>query len=435
MSKLDDTVYLDIIKAYRNGLVPSKGIENAVVGLEAEAAEILSQLDYVEKGNSDFKFIDGCYGSGKTFLCSLIREKGFAGNFLVSALTISQEAPLHKFEIFYNKIMEGIRTKQKRSACALGDIIEMWLFELEEKLAELHSIDTSIKSYHLKLPALMDKAIEEDLKVLSSYDSSFTNAFRSYYHAKQTGDNALAQSALGWLKGETKLPGSLKKKITVKKEVDIYTSLNFLKAFLNIIKRIGYSGLIILVDELETIQRLPNQSQRYGAYENLRLLLDKIANKDFINCYFLFTGTDSLFEDDFKGIPSYEALGDRIKYLETNGNFRTLKQPIIKLEGFNRDKLIEVAKKLTEFHGAAYKWNARHRFPDKFIHSYAEYTAENFGGEINTVPRGFLREYIHLLDLGSDNPDFDPFEHFLKDKESAARIKESETIQSHLISI
>lgn len=305
--------YEDVIKALRSGLVPLVGTDRILVGNKAELDEIDQQLDRVAGNKSDFKFICGCYGSGKTFLCSCIKEMAWEKNFAVSVVTVSQESPLNKLDIVYNKIIDGLRTDENRFSCAFTDILEAWLFNIQQKVMNLNDIDLTKK-------VTLERLVSENIRSQLSSDIvkiGIARAIEEFYVAKLYNNTQKANIALGWLKGEKTITASVSKSINLNKGIDKQNALDFLKALLHIVRLSGYSGLVVIFDEVETLQRL-NSTQRTESYQNIRLFLDKIAeNTEYQSCYFLFTGNESLFNDKVQGIPSYKPLYDRISYIDT----------------------------------------------------------------------------------------------------------------------
>lgn len=400
----------DIITALRSGNVPARGLDQFAVGTDDCVAAILEEWQDVKRSRSGFKFIQGAYGAGKSFLCALLRERAFTEKFVTSVVTISRDTPLHMFEKVYTRIVDGLRIPSQIKSCALPDILDKWLAELETKAAELHGLDGNDPA---DLPLLEEKVraqVTAQLQKIAGLDSSFAKAIRGYYDALNNDDRPTLQSVIGWLKGERTLTAADKFKFGVKGGVDKDNAFNFLLALLDIIRTANYRGLFLIIDEVELVRRL-NGSLRQTAYENIRMMLDRACENNLPSCYLLFTGTDELFEDKERGIPSYRALEERIVHIAGHG-FTNLRQPVIRLQGFNKQKFLLVAKRVRELHGAAYNWDPAAKLPDSFIKKFAQATASGFGGEINKIPRGFLREFINTLDLSQTNPDYVPAQQY-----------------------
>jgi hypothetical protein len=200
-----------------------------------------------------------------------------------------------------------------------------------------------------------------------------------------------------------------------------------MRALLEIIGGSRFKGLLLMVDELELIRKFPHTRQREQALETLRLLIDETGKNGFPGCLLIFTGTDTFFEDDRAGIKSYEALDNRITIPDSPGGMVSVRQPVIRLEGLNDDRLLSVVQKVRDIHGIAYDWNASQHvsndFLEKLVHEWTSFGDEN----VTRKPRPVLRELIHLLDLCEENPgvDIDEFSRIPVNTENIAKEIES----------
>lgn len=424
----------DIIGKLRGGMVPGHGLKYFAVGIEEVADTIQREWEDIKDSRSGFKFLQGPYGAGKTFLCTLLRERALSDKFAVSAVTVSHDTPLHLFEKLYIRIIDGLRVRTQPRNCALRNILEIWILTLENKIAGLYHLDPNRSVDQKYLKNLMEDEIESQLERIAGLDYSFAKAIHSYYIARFENDTSLIQSVISWLKGEGTIAVSEKRKFGVKGGVNRDNAYNFFLALLEIIRTAGYSGLLLIVDEVEYIYRNLKADLRNLAYQNIRLLLDKACQNALPGCYLLFTGTEDLFRDRQEGIPSYPALQERIAHIDTPG-FTNLRQPVIRLRGFDRDKFQEVATRVSELHGIAYGWDASEKVPNKFLKKFAKATTTGLGGDVGQVPRGFLRELINILDLAQTRPKYDPLEEY--DFDSLVQVvlaKEKELADSaHLI--
>lgn len=383
----------EVIKALRNGTVPLEGTELIAVGIDKELEEINNQLTKVSEGRSDFKFIIGDYGSGKTFFASSVRKMAYDSNFVVSSVVVSTETPLNKFEEVYKKIVENMRTPENKRVPALSIILEEWLLKMEDLICSINELDP-IDDEEIFLQE-MEKRIEVELAELGKLSSNFANALRTYYKAKIVGDNILAQAVLAWLRGE-KISLSLKKSMNVALNLERSNSILFIKAINMLVKSAGYSGLVIILDELETVKNYVKKSSRDEAYENLRYFIDGVDGNGFESCFFLYSGTTELMETE-RGFKSLEPLYQRIK-VEKEDKFRNLRQAVIYLREFDNTKLLEVTYKVIELHSKAYNWNPSNKLTDNFIEKFIRDKTTAFNQEQEISPRGYLRVLIDILD-------------------------------------
>jgi len=425
---LKNEILKDIIDSLRNGTVPSEGTENIAVGIDDELSEIVKQLDNVQKGKSSFKFVIGDYGSGKTFFSTAVREMAYDKGFVVSSVVISQEAPLHKFEELYRKIMDGMRIPDNKKIPAFTLILEEWLLNIEDKIVEIEGIDPEEDREQFEQE--MYKRINEELQVVGSIAASFANAIRGFYKAKYDGNHILSQGAIAWLKGEN-VRLELKKSLNVAGSVTRENSFEFFKALLHMIKSAGYHGLVIILDEVETVQKLVRADTRNAAYENLRFFIDEADKNNFPSCFFLYTGTTDLMESE-KGFKSLEPLYQRVK-VERDKTFKNLRQPVMFLEGLNKKKLNEVAKKVRSIHGEVYSWTPNEKVSDSFIEKLIDDMATGFGGEISIGPRGFLRTLVDILDKSQMYDNYVPVEQFVFNDEIRTMAETVENTTAHII--
>lgn len=418
----------EVIKALRNGTVPLEGTELIAVGIDKELNEIENQLDKVKSGSSDFKFIIGDYGSGKTFFASSVRKLAFDKNFVVSSVVISSETPLNRFEDVYKKIVENMRTPENKKVPALSIILEEWLLKIEEIICDVNDIDP-IDDEEIFLSE-MEKRIEMELTDLGKVSSNFANAIRTYYKAKTMGDSVSSQAVLAWLKGE-KISLSLKKTMNVAVNLERSNAILFVKAINMLLKSAGYAGLVIILDEIETVRNYVKKSSRDEAYENLRYFVDGVDGNGFENCFFLYSGTTELMETE-RGFKSLEPLYQRIK-VEKEEKFRNLRQPVIYLKEFNNSKLFEVSEKVRELHGKAHGWNPLNKVTNEFIDKFITDKTVAFNKEIEISPRGYLRVFVDILDKAETYEEYWPEKEFKFDEKIKKELQDTEKEEAHIL--
>lgn len=399
---------MQILKALHNGTVPSyDGAKYIMCGHEEERDKILEELEYIKfkvnsKAHSGFKMIYGPYGSGKSFLCEVLKEEALDSNFVVSEVIISKNTQLHNLETVYNKIMTGLRTNNFREFSAFRIIIENWIEEIKADILTKFNLDPDENEGDEEI--LINKLKDElayELQRANTTNGSIINAITSFAMALLQGNNNLAQKSITWFAGDD-ISTETKKEIGVKGKVDKNNVFDFLNTLLYIVRNSGYSGLFVVIDEVETVRK-ERKDIRYQAYENLRLLIDMVSKDNLPGCYLLFTGTDELIEDEEKGIKEHDALYTRLEQIKL-GDIRVLEQPLIKLTRFNTEQLIEVSKKVRNIHSLVYNWNAQNKITDSFIKDYVESFTKAFGKEVHILPRTFLKNLVFILEAAKDVP-------------------------------
>jgi adenosylhomocysteinase len=400
-SRLTQPMARDIINALRRGTVPQAGLEFLAVGLERENLTVSAQLAHVATGRGDFKFVRGAYGAGKTFLGALVAEAALDKGFAVSYVVVSTDTPLYKLETVYHRIVANLRTRGQQTT-ALKGLIDRWIYLLEEKVIEL-------EGYNEDDPRLAERVevqLENGLTEVAQYHSAFSAAVRGYYRAQLEDDYATAQGLLGWLSGEQQISASIKRKVNIRGDIDNTVALAFLRAVNGIARKAGMAGLAVVFDEVETVQRLRGP-QREQSLNTLRQFIDAIDYGEFPYTYLMFTGTPSFF-DDRRGIPSLQPLHDRIKIDRPDDPFPNPELPQIVLPKFDSRKLTAVASKVLPIYEAVFGPVDRSRVTDVFIEFMIAEITSKFGGQVDVVPRQFLRDFVNLLDKVRQYPNYSP---------------------------
>ncbi|MDR1820702.1 MAG: ATP-binding protein [Methanobrevibacter sp.] len=385
--------YEDILMALKNGNIPPKGTLDLAMERDKEIQEFEKILSQIESGKAVVKFINGQFGAGKSFFLKVIEEMAYKNNFAVSWITLSNEIPFNKFDVVYRNIAQNLKVKTGEG---LTHIMNRWIAGI--KMKAIDEDDDPINQNKLIV-----ENIQEDLKNVRIHSNSIATAIEHYYKFSNSSDNEMASHVQAWLRGDSKIPFTVKREFGVKGDVDKESAMKFLEALSVFIKSAGYSGLVVLLDEAEFIMKLHTKKLRDIAYNYMRDLYDECSKGNFKNSLFVFAGTPQFFEDSKKGIRSYQALENRItKVIKSKA--KDLRTPIIELEGFNKkETLMEIATKLMVMHEEVYKWNASDKFTP-IIENIATKHEENTElTEGKVIPRTFMKSFISALDTVEQN--------------------------------
>lgn len=313
-----------ILSALKNGVVPKEGIRELCINREKELEEIKRCLSLTEKEAGLIKIIRGPYGAGKSFFLQLIKEEALNNNFVVSTLKINQGFRLNNLKHLYYNIMHNLVVLDGReTTTGFDDIFEDWIKGLTEIPREQAT-----------------ERIREALELLNKHNASFSRGILTYIRSRINNEKDLSNAIISWLSGEDNIPYKLKSQMEIIGTIDKTNSIDFLKAFIAMIKIAGYKGLVILIDELELIMN-ERVDIRQKSYENIRYIIDEASLGELHSCLFVFAATDNLFNNEEKGFQSYEALNQRLgNYPTTSSNFYDSKQMVMnlpspRLEDFN----------------------------------------------------------------------------------------------------
>jgi hypothetical protein len=390
-----------VFERVRSGLVPERGLDTFAVGIERQRNEVGRLLSLAESGEGLFKFLRGGYGCGKTFMARLAvldaQARGFATSFVVVS---DNDLHFHKFDDVYRKVLQELGT----STCprgALGDIIDRWIARVEEAMIAGGS-DPAAADFDAKVQARLGEEITS--LTGGSAPEDLGRVLREIFALKQAGKIAEAGALFSWLAGSKNVAAGQKKSAGIKGDISSRDALDYLRGILEIIKAAGYKGLLIVIDEAETILRM-QKDVRARSLNGIRQICD--AADQHHGLLWVFTGTPDFF-DTKRGVAGLEPLHQRIHFLSHEGGLASLRQAQLELKPFNEARLKEVALKLRELYPTTDRATLEAKVTAGYIEQLVQKVTAGFGGDVNVVPRQFLRRLVDVLDLASDDPDFDP---------------------------
>jgi hypothetical protein len=393
-----------VFESLRKGLVPERGIDAFAVGIEKPRGEIHRQLELAQDGEGTIKFLRGGYGCGKTFMARLAlldaQERNFATSFVVVS---DNDLKFHRFDDVYRKVMTELGT----ASCArgaLGDILDRWIGKVEEGLIAAGE-DEEAPDFDAKVRRRLD----EDLASLTGGQApqDFVRVVQTIFDLKQKGEVAEAGALTSWLCGSGNVAASAKKVAGIKADIGSRDALDYLRGVLEIVKAAGYAGLVIVIDEAETILRMRSDS-RHKSLNGIRQIAD--AAGSYPGLVWLFTGTPEFF-DTRHGVAGLAPLNDRIRFLK-QGRFASLRQAQLELVPFDADRLRAVALKLRELFPSSDPARMDGRVSAEFIGRLVNDVTAGFKGDVGVVPRQFLREFITQMDLVEEHDDYVPMKEY-----------------------
>ncbi|MEQ1564049.1 MAG: BREX system ATP-binding protein BrxD [Myxococcota bacterium] len=386
-----------LVMALRDGIVPPAGLELLATGLEPLTAAVVSELELVGQGHGASKWIRGAYGTGKTFttrfLCAEARRLGFA----TSEVQISiNDTPLHHLETVYRRLIERLTTAADGVGAFRG-VVDGWLYEIGEQVRGLQGLDESDPRF----ADATEQKLAEKLAELSKQSDSFARVLAAYHRSQHEGDFAGAQGLLSWLGGQPHVGHAILGRAGVRGAVDGQAALTFLRGVLLVLRQSGYRGLVVVLDEVETIQRMPSQT-REKSLNVLRQLIDQLGNGEYPGLYLVVTGTPEFF-DGYKGLKGLQPLYERVavKLDPKYPNYRAVQ---IELRPFDAPRLLEVGRKVR----ALFPEAVRARVDDSFLEALVATLTGRFGGKVAITPRLFLRELIEVLNQTDQHDRYDP---------------------------
>ncbi len=396
----------EIIDALRRGAVPSNGLDVLAVGLDRFTAALDEDLTRVEAGGSVFKAIRGEYGAGKTFFTRWLAERAKRRGFAASEVQISEtETPLHRMETVYRRLVEHLSTEQFQPS-AWRPILDGWIFALEEDVLSHGTVaEDDANGLDVAVGALMEKRLAD----ISRSTPGFASALHGYRAANAAGDHPNADGLAAWLGGQPHVASAARRQAGVKGDLDHFGALSFLQGLLTVLRDSGHPGLLLVLDEVETLQRVRSDA-RDKALNALRQLIDEVYSGRFPGLFLVITGTPA-FYDGQQGIARLTPLAQRLATdFGTDPRWDNPRAVQIRLPGFTAEALLELGGKVTDLYADAYDCNRVKSLVDKgYIADLASAVTGKLGGKVGVAPRVFLKKLVaDVLDRVEQFDDFDP---------------------------
>lgn len=161
--------------------------------------------------------------------------------------------------------------------------------------------------------------------------------------------------------------------------------------------------MMIMIDELVNIYKVPNSITRQYNYEKLLTMYNDTLQGKAKYLGIIMRATPQAIEDNRRGVYSYEALRSRL----AEGKFskpgaRDLLAPVIRLDPITAEEMLILCEKLTVMHAGLYGYERKITTDDLAAFIKIEY--ERIGADVNITPREVIRDFIELLDILYQNP-------------------------------
>lgn len=420
--KVPKRIAQTVLHSLKGGVVPRIGLPYITVGRKNEIQALLHDVDIISEGGASFRFIVGRYGAGKSFLLQAIRNYVMDRGFIVADADLSPERRLQGTRgqglATYRELIGNLSTKTKPEGGALTLILERWISSVQsEALQEsgLHPGDPA-------LTALVDQKIYAVTASVSElvHGFEFAQLLSAYYHAYLKSDDETKAKVVRWFRGEYALKREAKEELGVNIIITDDDWYEYLKLFATFFRLAGYSGMMIMIDELVNIYKVPNSITRQYNYEKLLTMYNDTLQGKAKYLGIIMGATPQAIEDKRRGVYSYEALRSRL----AEGKFskpgaRDLLAPVIRLDPITAEEMLILCEKLAVMHAGLYGYEQKIATNDLAAFIKIEY--ERIGADVHITPREVIRDFIELLDILYQNPEMSIIELLNSDTFSYAK--------------
>ncbi len=403
--KVPKRIAQTVLHSLKGGVVPRIGLPYITVGRKNEIQALLHDVDIIAEGGASFRFIVGRYGAGKSFLLQAIRNYVMDRGFIVADADLSPERRLQGTRgqglATYRELIGNLSTKTKPEGGALTLILERWISSVQSEALQ----ESGLQPGDPALTALVDQKIYAVTASVSElvHGFEFAQLLSAYYHAYLKSDDETKAKVVRWFRGEYALKREAKEELGVNIIITDDDWYEYLKLFATFFRLAGYSGMMIMIDELVNIYKVPNSITRQYNYEKLLTMYNDTLQGKAKYLGIIMGATPQAIEDKRRGVYSYEALRSRL----AEGKFskpgaRDLLAPVIRLDPITAEEMLILCEKLAAMHAGLYDYEQKITTNDLAAFIKIEY--ERIGADVHITPREVIRDFIELLDILYQNP-------------------------------
>lgn len=419
-----------IINSLKGGVVPRIGLPYITVGREAEIRALLTDLSLIADGGASFRFLVGRYGSGKSFLLQTIRTHAMGEGFVVADADLSPERRLQGGQgqglATYRELMRNLSTKTRPEGGALMLILDRWISNLQMQVAGELGAGAAApggatatdgtpvpngtaapggapndSAFNQAVEARIREQVASLEEMVHGFD--FARLLTLYYRAVVDGNDELKGNVARWFRGEYRTKTEARQELGVSIIIGDDDWYDYVKLFAQFLKGAGYQGMLVLIDELVNLYKIPNSVTRQYNYEKILTMYNDTLQGKAHHLGIIMGGTPQSIEDRRRGVFSYEALRSRL----TQGRFaaegmRDMLAPIIHLHPLTYEELLVLIEKLQQIHAGYFGYEARLNESD--LVQFLQIEFGRVGADTHLTPREVIRDFIELLDIAYQNP-------------------------------
>ena len=404
--KIPKRISAAIIHSLKGGVVPRIGLPYITVGRDTEINALLHDVDVIADGGASFRFIVGKYGSGKSFLLQTMRNYVMDKNFVVVDADLSPERRLQGSKgqglATYKELIQNMSTKTRPEGGALTLILDRWINSVQSEVAAQSGLAFDDSA----LSGLVEREIYGVIHSLSEmvHGFDFAKLLTMYYRSHMDGDEENKGRVIKWFRGEYATKTEARAELGVNIIITDDDWYEYIKLFALFLRKAGYSGLMILIDELVNIYKIPNSITRQYNYEKVLTMYNDTLQGKARYLGIIMCGTPQSIEDTRRGVFSYEALKSRLQEGRfSHQEIKDVLAPVIKLSPLTYEEMLVLIEKLAAIHASLFEY-AQTLSQNDMIH-FIKIEFSRIGANTHITPREVIRDFIELLNILYQNPE------------------------------
>ena len=393
-----------LLNSLKGGVVPRTGLGYITVGRKDEIDALLNDIEMISEGGASFRFVVGKYGAGKSFLLQTIRNYAMERGFVVVDADLSPERRLvgNKGDglATYKELMKNLSTQTSPDGGALSLLLSKWINALKTEVMTENSLTADSEKLNGLVEIKIHQTINELETIVHGFD--FARIISLYWKAVVTEDEELKSRTLKWLRGEYGTKTEAKAELGVGVIINDDDWYEYLKLFAAFLRQAGYAGMLIFIDELVNIYKIPHAITRQYNYEKILTMYNDAMQGRAKYLGMVLCGTPACMEDTRRGVYSYEALRSRLAEGRFAGEHRDLLSPVIKLSPLTHEEMLVLVEKLSGIHAELYGYETTVTQED--LADFIRIEFGRIGADDHITPREVIRDFIQALDIIYQTP-------------------------------
>jgi len=404
--KISKKISTALINSLGAGVVPRVGVEYIAVGREKELKSLLQNLDDIAEGVAAFRFIIGNYGSGKSFLLQLIRNRAMEQGFVVADADLSPERRLagsnHEGVATYRELMSHLATKTRPDGGALVSILEGWINKIQQEVVKETGMRPNDEGFDDKVEEKIREVVQYIEDLVHGFD--FGTVIVAYWRGYRLDNDDLKNAALRWLRGEFTTKIEAKAALGVRVIIDDESWYDYIKLIAKFVGEIGYKGLLILLDEAAHLYQISPTVTREKNYNRLLGMFNDTMQCKAEHLGIFIGGTLRFLEDPNRGLFADAAWRRRTKESRfvTQAGVQEYMAPVMRLNTLTEEEILALLQRLTEIH--AINFGYEKALKTRELKDFVQEIVNRLGAEALLTPGEIVRDFLSVLNLLYQNP-------------------------------
>jgi len=234
--------------------------------------------------------------------------------------------------------------------------------------------------------------------------SAFSQVINKYWTAYESGNDKLKDCAIRWLKAEYTTKTDSLNDLGVREYIDDTKFFNTLKLYAILVRKAGYKGLLVCMDEMVNLYKISNSVSRKANYEEILNILNNTLQGNLSHIGFIMSGTPEFLTDGNRGLYSYEALRSRLAENTFSKSLGLIdyNSTVLRLANLTKEELYLLLKNLRNVFAGGDQ--GKYLVPDEALLAYLNHCANKIGDSYFRTPRNTIKGFLDLLSILDQYP-------------------------------